>query len=237
MLRYWDKLFEGGAYSDEEYRLLAKDGQIKWATATWGPILDDGGRQIGVQGSEREITERKLAEERFRQLAENLDQVFWMLDIGTNKVLYVSPAFEKVWGRSPGALYQDRDWLLETVHPEDRDRFAAFLARIASGPAEEYYRIVRPDGTVCGGSTTARLSCAIRKESHTVWRELRRTSQPNGSSKSSSATPTRWRRWEGWREASLTISITCSRLSAAIRRCWWKAPVPEIQDETSWNRF
>ena len=148
MLRYWDKLFEGGAYSDEEYRLLAKDGQIKWATATWGPILDDGGRQIGVQGSEREITERKLAEERFRQLAENLDQVFWMLDIGTNKVLYVSPAFEKVWGRSPGALYQDRDWLLETVHPEDRDRFAAFLARIASGPAEEYYRIVRPDGTV-----------------------------------------------------------------------------------------
>ena len=148
MLGYWDKLFEGGAYCDEEYRLLTKDGQIKWATATWGPILDDGGRQIGVQGSEREITERKLAEERFRQLAENLDQVFWMLDIGTNKVLYVSPAFEKVWGRSPGALYQDRDWLLETVHPEDRDRFAAFLARIASGPAEEYYRIVRPDGTV-----------------------------------------------------------------------------------------
>ena len=148
MLGYWDKLFEGGAYYDEEYRLVTKDGQIKWATATWGPILDDGGHQIGVQGSEREITERKLAEERLRQLAENLDQVFWMLDIGTNKMLYVSPAFEKVWGRSPGALYQDRGWLLETVYPEDHDRFAAFLAKITSGPAEEYYRIVRPDGTV-----------------------------------------------------------------------------------------
>ena len=148
MLGYWDQLFEGGAYRDEEYRLITKDGQIKWATATWGPILDDCGRQVGVQGTEHEITERKLAEERFRQLAENLDQVFWMLDIGTNKVLYVSPAFEKVWGRSPGALYQDRDRLLETVHPEDRDRFAAFLAKVTSGPAEESYRIVRLDGTV-----------------------------------------------------------------------------------------
>ena len=148
MLGYWDQLFEGGAYRDEEYRLITKDGQIKWATATWGPILDDCGRQVGVQGTEHEITERKLAEERFRQLAENLDQVFWMLDIGMNKVLYVSPAFEKVWGRSPGALYQDRDWLLETVHPEDRDRFTALLAKVTSGSAEEYYRIVRPDGTV-----------------------------------------------------------------------------------------
>jgi two-component system cell cycle sensor histidine kinase/response regulator CckA len=148
MLGYWEKLFEGSAYCDEEYRLVTKDGQTKWVTGTWGPILDDRGRQIGVQGSEREITERKLAEERFRQLAENLDQVFWMLDINTNKALYVSPAFEKVWARSPGALYEDRDWLLETVLPEDRDRVAAFLAKITSGPAEECYRIVRPDGTV-----------------------------------------------------------------------------------------
>ena len=69
-----------------------------------------------------------------------------MLDIATLRVLYVSPAFEKVWGVSSAALYQDRGWLMDTVHPEDRDRCMAFFSKLQSEPAEETYRIVRPDG-------------------------------------------------------------------------------------------
>ena len=61
MLGYWESVFQGGTCRDEEYRLVAKDGTVKWASATWGPLLDEAGSQIGVQGAERDITARKQA--------------------------------------------------------------------------------------------------------------------------------------------------------------------------------
>ena len=67
MLGYWDRLFEGKGFYEEEYRLITRDGRIKWVAASWGPILDDQGRQVGVQGRERDITERRMAEETLRQ--------------------------------------------------------------------------------------------------------------------------------------------------------------------------
>jgi PAS domain S-box-containing protein len=79
-------------------------------------------------------------------MAENIDQVFWMFDVNINKILYVSPAFEKVWGRNRADF--DRQVLLTTVHPEDRDRVSAFLKTNTSEATEEFYRIIRPDGAV-----------------------------------------------------------------------------------------
>jgi PAS domain S-box-containing protein len=64
MLSHWDGLFlHGTSYQDQEYRLVTKNGDLKWVSATWGPILDERGRQVGVQGSERDITDRKCAVE------------------------------------------------------------------------------------------------------------------------------------------------------------------------------
>jgi two-component system, cell cycle sensor histidine kinase and response regulator CckA len=70
MLAYWDRLFEGTSFYEEEYRLVTRDGRIKWVAASWGPIRDDQGRQVGVQGREREVTERHMAEEALRQNAQ-----------------------------------------------------------------------------------------------------------------------------------------------------------------------
>jgi len=72
MLGHWDQLFEGRSILEEEYRLITKDGRMKWVAASWGPILDDAGRQIGVQGRERDVTERRMAEETLRQSEQSL---------------------------------------------------------------------------------------------------------------------------------------------------------------------
>jgi PAS domain S-box-containing protein len=89
----------------------------------------------------------KESDARFRQMAGSIGEVFWMLDVERNKILYVSPAFERIWGRNPGIL-DERSNLLETVHPEDRDRVRVFLEKNVRQACEETYRIVRPDGAV-----------------------------------------------------------------------------------------
>ncbi len=63
MSKHWEALYAGKAYSDVEFRLVTRTGQLKWCSSTWGPLFDEHGRQIGVQGSERDITERKELEQ------------------------------------------------------------------------------------------------------------------------------------------------------------------------------
>lgn len=90
---------------------------------------------------------RRESEERFRQIAECIREVFWLTSADEPRALYVSPAFEQVWGFKPDALYASLDALHASVHPEDRERFRA--AAIGRGEVNEIeYRIVRPDGTV-----------------------------------------------------------------------------------------
>jgi PAS domain S-box-containing protein len=130
-----------------ECRLRRADGEYRWILCSGVPRFAPGGDFAGYIGSDIDITDLQ-SEERFRQLAENIDQVFWMLDLATNKVVYASPAFEKIWGHSISSLYGDRAWMAETVHPDDRVLFKEFLESVGSGSAEETYRIVRADGAV-----------------------------------------------------------------------------------------
>jgi PAS domain S-box-containing protein len=89
----------------------------------------------------------KESDERFRQMADSIDQIVWMLDAGTNRILYVSPAFERVWGRSPESLAERSD-LLDMVHPEDRTAVGEYLRKSTAEACKETYRIIRPDGAV-----------------------------------------------------------------------------------------
>ena len=130
-----------------ESRWRRADGEYRLVLSTGIPRFAPGGEFAGYIGSKIDITDLQ-SEKRFRQLAENIDQVFWMFDLGTRSVLYVSPAFEKVWGVSSAELYLNGARLINTVHPEDRDRCMAFLARLQHEPAEESFRIIRPDSSV-----------------------------------------------------------------------------------------
>jgi two-component system cell cycle sensor histidine kinase/response regulator CckA len=76
MLGYWDRLFEGHSFHDEEYRMVTRDGRIKWIAASWGPMLDESGRQVGVQGRERDVTHRRMTEETLRVREERYRALF-----------------------------------------------------------------------------------------------------------------------------------------------------------------
>lgn len=89
------------------------------------------------------------SEERLRLITETIGEVFWMADLSITKMIYVSPAYERIWGRSTASLYADPRSFLDAVHPEDRARVEMGLRAPGAGqPFEQEYRIVRPDGTV-----------------------------------------------------------------------------------------
>lgn len=89
------------------------------------------------------------SEMRFRQMAENINEVFWMTDPAKRQVLYVGSAYEEIWGRTCASLYAMPESWLDAVHPEDRERVSsAALTKQISGKYNEVYRIVRPDTSI-----------------------------------------------------------------------------------------
>jgi PAS domain S-box-containing protein len=90
---------------------------------------------------------RPDGEAQFRELMVHLRQVFWTFDASDRAVLYVSPAYERIWGRTCQSLYDNFQTLLDSVHPEDRERVAATMARKQETQGyDQEFRILRPDG-------------------------------------------------------------------------------------------
>jgi PAS domain S-box-containing protein len=102
------------------------------------------------------MTERKAAEdalregeELLRQVTENIREVFWISDPEKTRILYISPAYEEIWGHTCQSLHASPHSWLEAIHADDRDRVLnAALTTQISGNYNEEYRIVRPDGTI-----------------------------------------------------------------------------------------
>ncbi|HEX6978232.1 MAG TPA: PAS domain-containing protein [Alphaproteobacteria bacterium] len=142
---------------EREFRLRHADGTWRWFHNREIVFArHDDGRPRQILGlltdvSDHHRTERALreSEERFRQLAETIDDVFWIWDPETRKVLYLSPAFESVWGMPRSRVYESTKTWFNTIHPADQARLkAALITRVESGTYDEEFRIVRPDGTV-----------------------------------------------------------------------------------------
>jgi len=133
-----------------------RDGSAFPAYLSVGPVKDNRGRVIGSFGIARDITRFKLAdkaiqesEERFRQIAENIPEVFFVMETAPVNVTYVSPAYEEIWGRPREELYSRASAWVDSVQPEDRPRVIAnFENQIHSDSTQIEYRIIRPDGSV-----------------------------------------------------------------------------------------
>ncbi|TLY20035.1 MAG: PAS domain S-box protein, partial [Nitrospirae bacterium] len=82
-------------------------------------------------------------------MTEHIREVFWLTDHNKNEMLYISPGYEEIWGRTCESLYASpRSWL-DSIHPEDRMKVLdAALQKQVNGLYDEEYRIVRPEGTI-----------------------------------------------------------------------------------------
>ncbi len=87
-------------------------------------------------------------QEQFRHIIESLQDVFWVIDPPNKQVLYVSPAYEKIWGYPCANLYANPDHWLVAIHPDDQERIqeASIKTLQFNGEFNEEYRVIRPDG-------------------------------------------------------------------------------------------
>jgi len=136
----------------EDFEVRITEDRILTVDGVFTPLKNNAGEVYRLVASGLDITERKraeralrLTEERFRQIAESIHEVFWLTNPETGEVLYVSPAYEAIWGR-PRESFNNR---VDAIHPEDRARVVSVSkTRPVRGEYEQEYRIVRPDGTI-----------------------------------------------------------------------------------------
>jgi PAS domain S-box-containing protein len=154
-LRHFLQTGEGAVFNKRlELTALHRDGHEFPVEITISPLRVNHGYVFNAfihDISERKQIEEALreSEERFRQLADNIQEVFWILDIRTECFVYVSPAFEEIIGVPREAVLADTSAWLKALHPADQERVhTGFWKQATLGEFVEEYRVIRPDGAV-----------------------------------------------------------------------------------------
>ncbi|MBL8155609.1 MAG: PAS domain S-box protein [Anaerolineae bacterium] len=152
----YDGFIKKGWLKDLEIEFVRKDGTVFPAMVSATAIYDETGRCTMSRSTVFDITDRKLAEnalreseEKFRQIAENIDPALFIVTDDRQQILYVSPAYETITGRTRQSLCDGTTSLLDFVHPEDQTRIkietdTGFSSRNPYTSSE--FRIVRTDG-------------------------------------------------------------------------------------------
>lgn len=153
----WEQVrlhIEEGVPLDFECQLLHKDGAYRWVRCCGRAFFDSQGKPVRLSGASRDITDRKenevaLRESRlqFDQMTESINEVIWMREPKTLRVLFVSSATERLFGLPPAHFYEDPYFVMKLTHPEDQHRIkSAFLDFEKTGYFDLEFRMVLPTG-------------------------------------------------------------------------------------------
>ena len=151
-------------YRDEswtgEIRLVRPDGTRTWTRTAARPILDDGGRLIGVYGAVQDITDQKRAqhdleeaESRYRDLVEQVPGVVYVAEQGIRgRWHFVGARIKALLGYEPEEWLADPNLWFERVHPDDQDSVLAVDSTLHLAEHEEdrtiEYRMLTRDGRI-----------------------------------------------------------------------------------------
>ncbi len=153
----FETAFVEGKDVRSEFRVVHPDGGIHWLAGFGRPVLDADGKVVRMVGVNFEITQRKQIEESlrdsealFRQIAENVDLVLYLISVSEARIVYMSPAFERLWGGPLPAGLELAEFQ-SLVHPDDLPRLVAatqgrFVGEVSREAAE--FRLVRPNGEI-----------------------------------------------------------------------------------------
>ncbi|MBM9538647.1 PAS domain S-box protein, partial [Desulfobulbus alkaliphilus] len=150
------KALAGEVSSSERDPYERADGTVDWSRWACRPWYDANGLIGGIIVYTEIITERVQAEaelreseDKFRQISQNVGEVFWLRSADNSQMLYINPAYEKIWGRTCQSLYENPQSFIDSVHEEDKPAVFAEYARYSNtGKFNLEYRIVRPDGEI-----------------------------------------------------------------------------------------
>ncbi|NBC49357.1 MAG: PAS domain S-box protein [Gammaproteobacteria bacterium] len=136
-------------------RNYRKDGTLFWNSLSLTPVTDSKGAITHFIGVQRDDTERQrtlarlsASEAQLREITETIEEVFWVQEIGSDRLSYISPAFESIWERPVETILADSEVWRRSLHPEDRERMLQAQAEVpADGSLKSLeYRILTPDG-------------------------------------------------------------------------------------------
>jgi len=132
-------------------RFLHPDGRVFWwrmrTSPIWAGAQCHGHVAVIVDETEQRAAEEALreSEERFRQLAEHIPAVVYLVEPQSGSMVFISPAYERIWGRTRASLYANPFSFLDAVYDDDRERvIAAYRERLTRLDID--YRITTPDG-------------------------------------------------------------------------------------------
>ncbi|NVO19854.1 MAG: PAS domain S-box protein [Bacteroidetes bacterium] len=154
----WQKMVASDGNWGFEYRFGTPD-KLSWVFGTAKSYKNDSGQIVGFIGSNVDITERKQAEEelisseeKFRQIAENIKEVFWISEPDWSKIYYISPAYNNVWGEDAEKLYEEPFLWMDAIIEEDKEKTRSGIPETITKDINEIifpdYRIKKSDGAI-----------------------------------------------------------------------------------------
>ncbi len=146
----------GSVPSTYETEFIIKSGEILTTQITVDKIPNSDEyvtSVIDISDLKKAQISLQTSEEKFRQMAENIEEVMYIIDPAMSQILYISPSYENIWGRDVEEVYKEPKSWIEAIHPDDRGEALKHIftsdqeVNYRDDPGIEY-RIVQPDGNI-----------------------------------------------------------------------------------------
>lgn len=145
----------GIPFKEEEIRMLdtlVSELAIFYENMELYSLIQRQAAKLQIESSKLKVAKEELhkSEVMFRQFAENIEDVFWRTSSNLDKIIYISPGYETIWGKSTDSIYQDPCSWQELIIEEDKNKVNSFIKKVIENEegASLEYRIKHPNGNI-----------------------------------------------------------------------------------------